>query len=112
MPSVSYVEGLLQVTELQLVNSSGKDSTALVLCDIAYSNCWVSNSIASRLDLQGTDKGIKTEEVIDTKLVALTVKPPDNQAFEPFKVSPYVKENFDVGAAVINLMHFKKHNRT
>ena len=49
LSSVSNVKGLLQVTELQLKSSSGKDTTALVLCDTACSNSWVSNDLASRL---------------------------------------------------------------
>ena len=41
LSSVRNVKGLLQVTELQLKSSSGKDTTALVLCDTACSNSWV-----------------------------------------------------------------------
>ena len=108
LSSVSNVKGLLQVTELQLKSSSGKDTTALILCDTACSNSWVSNDLAIRLGLHGTAlkltvKGKNTEEVVDTKLVELIVTPRDNQAFEPFKVSPYVKENLTVGAYVINI---------
>ena len=78
LSSVSNVKGLLQVTELQLKSSSGKDTTALVLCDTACSNSWVSNDLANRLGLHGTAlkltvKGINTEEVVDTKLVDLIV---------------------------------------
>ena len=106
--SVSNVKGLLQVTELQLRSSSGKDNTALVLCDTACNNSWVSNDPANRLGLHGTAlkltvKGINTEEFVDTKLVELIVTTRDNQAFEPFKVSPYVKEGLNVGADVINI---------
>ena len=54
LSSVSNVKGLLQVTELQLKSSSGKDTTALVLCDTACSNSWVSNDLANRLGLHGT----------------------------------------------------------
>ena len=59
------------MTELQLTSSSGKDTTALVLCDSACSNSWVSNDLANRLGLLGTAlkltvKGINTEEVADT----------------------------------------------
>ena len=108
LSSVSNVKGLLQVTALQLKSSSGKDTTALVLCDTTCSNSWVSNDLANRLGLHGTAlkptvKGINTEEVVDTKLVELIVTPRDNQAFEPFKVSPYVKEDLNVGADVINI---------
>ena len=54
LSSMSNVKGLLQVTELQLTSSSGKDTTALVLCDSACSNSWVSNDLANRLGLHGT----------------------------------------------------------
>ena len=108
LSSVSNVKNLLQVTELQLRSSSGKDTTAFVLCDTACSNSWVSNDLANRLNLHSTAlkltvKGIKTEEVVDTKLVELIVTPIDNQAFEPFKINPYIKEDLNVGADVINI---------
>ena len=104
---MSNVKGLLQVNELQLTTSSGKNTTALVLCDPTCINSCVSNDLAIRLGLHGTAlkltvNGINTEEVVDTKLVELTVTPPDNKAFEPYKISPYRKENLNVGAHVIN----------
>ena len=58
--------------------------------------------------LKLTVKGINTEEVVDTKLVELIVTPSDNQAFEPFKLSPYVKEYLYVGANVINIKALQK----
>ena len=66
MSSVTDVKGLLQVTELQLVNSSGLDTKALVLCDTACSNSWVAGSLADRLGLHGkalklTVKGINCQ---------------------------------------------------
>ena len=69
-------------------SSSGKDTTALIF--YACINSWVSNNLANELGLHGTAlkltvKGINTEEVKDTKLVELTVKTRENQAFEPFK---------------------------
>ena len=83
LSSLSNVKGLLQVTELQLTSSAGKDTTALGLCDTACSNSWVSNDLANRLGWHGTAlkqtvKGINTEEVVDTKLVELIVTPRDN----------------------------------
>ena len=79
-----------------------------ILCDTACSNSWLSNSVADRLGLHGKAlklrfRGINTEEVIDTKLIEQTVKPRENQAFEPFKVSTYVKANLNVVADVINI---------
>ena len=113
LSSASNVKSLLQVTELQLKSSSGTDTTASVLCDTACSNSWVSNNLANRLGLHGTAlkltvKGINTEEVVDTKLVELMVTPRDNQAFEPFKVSRYVKEDLNVGADVVNIKALKE----
>ena len=68
----------------------------------------MSNDLANRLRFHGTAlklivKVINTEEVVDTKLVELTVTPRDNQAFEPFKVRPYIKEDLNVGANVIKI---------
>ena len=113
LSSVSNVKDLLHATESQLTSASGKDTTALVLCDTTRSNCWVSNDIANALGLHGTAlkltvKGINTEEVVDTKLAELTVTPRFNQALEPFKISPYVKEGLNVGANVINIKALQK----
>ena len=87
---MSNVKSLLQVTELQLTSSSGKDTRALVLCHAACSNSWVSNDLANRLGFYGTAlkltvKGINTKEVVDTKLVELTVTPRNYQAFDRLK---------------------------
>ena len=83
MFSVTNVKGHPQVTELQLVNSSGLDTKILVLCDTASSNPWVPGSLADKLGLHGkalklTVKGINTEEVAATRVVELTVKPKKN----------------------------------
>ena len=48
LSSVTDVKGLLQITELNLTNSSVNNTTALVLCDTACSNSWVSDSLAAR----------------------------------------------------------------
>ena len=108
MSSVTDVKGLLQVTELQLVNSSGVDTKALVLCDTACSNSWVAGSLADRLGLHGkalklTVKGINTEEVVDTRVSEVTVKPREHQDFETFTINPFVKESLNVGSDVINV---------
>ena len=80
MSSVADVKGLLQVTAKQLVNSSGLDTKALVLCDPACSISWVAGSLADRLDLHRkalklTVKSINTEKVADTRVVEVIVKP-------------------------------------
>ena len=106
--SVTHLKGLLQVTELQLVNSSGLDTKASVFCDTACSNFWVAGSLADRLGLHGkalklTVKGINNEEVIDTRVVEVTVKPREHQDFEPFTINPFVKESLNVGSDIINV---------
>ena len=68
----------------------------------------MSNNLANRLGLHGTAiklsvKGINTEEVVYTKLVELNVLQCDNQSLEPFEVSPHVKEDWNVGADVIDI---------
>ena len=109
MSSVTDVKGLLQVTELQLVNSSALATMTLVLCDTTFSNSWVAGSLADRLDLHGkalklTVKGINTEEVVDTRVVEVTVKPRKHQDFEPFTINHFVKERL-----ICN--HHTAHNR-
>ena len=108
MSSVTDVKGLLQETELHLVNSSGLDTKALVLCDTACSNSWVAGSQADRLGLFGkalklSVKGFNTEEVVDTRVHEVTVKPRDHQDCDSFTISPFVKESLNVGSDIINL---------
>ena len=108
MSSVTDVKGLLQVTELQLVNSFGVDTKALVLCDTACSNSGVACSVADRPGLHGkalklTVKGINTEEVVDTRVVEVTVKPREHQEFEPFTINLFVNESLNVGSDIINV---------
>ena len=102
------VKGLLQVTKLKLTNSPGTSTTALVLCNTACSNSWVTDSLAARLVLQCTAfkltaKGINTEELIDTKVVKLTVTPHKDQDFEALTVRPYVRETLNVGSDIIDV---------
>ena len=108
MSSVTDVRGFFQVTELQSVNSACLDTKALILCHTACSNSWVAGSLADRLGLHGkalmlTVKGINTEEVIDTMVVEVTVKPKEHQSFEPFTINPFVEESLNVGSDIINV---------
>ena len=108
MSSVTDVKGLLQVTELQLVSSFGLDTKALILCDTACSNSWVAGSLADRLGLLGkalklTVKGIYTEDVVDTRVVEVTVYPREHQDFEPFTINPFFKESLNVGSKIIDV---------
>ena len=108
MSSVTDVKGLLQVTEMHVVNWSALDTKALVLCDTACSSCWLACSLADRLGLHGkalklTVKGINTEKIVDTRIVEVTVKPRQHQDFEPFTINLLVKESLNVGSDIINV---------
>ena len=68
----------------------------------------MAGSLADRLRLHGkalklTVKGINTEEVVDTRVVEVTVKPREHQDFEPFTIKPFVKESLNVGSDIINV---------
>ena len=107
--SVSDVKRLPQVTELKLLNSSGSCTTALVLCDTPHRNSWLSDSLAARLGLQGTafkstNKVINADELIDEKVVQLTVTPHKHQDFEEFTVRPYVREILNAGSNFIDFL--------
>ena len=102
------VKGLFQVTELERTTSSGTSTTAVVLCDTACSNSWLSDGLTDRLGLQGTTlnltiKGINTEELIDSKVFQLTVTPHEDQDFEAFTLRPYVTETLNVGSDIIGV---------
>ena len=78
------------------------------MCDTACSNSRLASSLADRLGLHGkalklTVKGINTEEVVDTRVVEVTVKPREHQDFEPFTINPFPKECLNVGSDMINV---------
>ena len=64
--------------------------------------------LADRLGLHGkalklTVKCIYTEEVVDTRIVEVTVKQREHQDFEPFTINPFVKESLNVGSDINNV---------
>ena len=68
----------------------------------------MSDSLADRLGLPGTAlkltiKGINSDELIDTKVVQLTLTPHKDQDFEAFTVRPYVRETLNVGSEIIDV---------
>ena len=80
LSSVAEFKGLLHLAEFQLISSSGLDTNALVLHDNACSNSLVASNLADRLGLHGIPlklivEGVNTEEVLDTSVVKLTMKP-------------------------------------
>ena len=71
LSSQSNVKDFLRVTDLLLTSSSGKDTTPSVLFDTAFSNSWVSNSLANRLGLHVTALKLLVREKILTRLWTL-----------------------------------------
>ena len=68
----------------------------------------MAGSLADRLSLHAKAlklivKGINTEEVVDNRVVEVTVKPREHQDFEPFTINPFVKESLNVGSDIINV---------
>ena len=93
---------------MHLVNSSGLDTKVLVLCDTACSNSLVAGSLGDRLGLHGkalklTIKGFNTEEVVDSRVVEVTVRPREHHFFEPFTINAFVNESMNVGSDIINV---------
>ena len=80
LTSITDVEGLLWVLEVDLLSPSDVRSRALVLCDTACSHSWISSELTSRLQLKGTPlkltvNGINTQETVTTESVQVTVQP-------------------------------------
>ena len=68
----------------------------------------MAGRLADSLGLHGkalklTVKGINSEEVVDTRVVEVAVKPREHQDFEPFTINPFVKESLNVGSDTINV---------
>ena len=66
----------------------------------------MAGSLADRLDLHRKAlklivKGINTEELADTRVVEVTVKPRVHQDFETLTIDPFVKESLNVGSVII-----------
>ena len=58
--------------------------------------------------LKLTVKGINTEEVVDTRVVEVTVKPREHEDFEPFIINPFVKESLKVVSDIINVQSLQE----
>ena len=105
LSSITDVKTLLELTALQMTNSSGTNTTTLVLCDTACSNSWVFNSLAVGFDLQGTSinlnvQGINKCELNDKKSVQLTVTPHKDHEFKDFTLRLYVGETMNLDSDI------------
>ena len=73
MLSVTNVKDLLQITEVNL-QSSFHTEKVLVLCDSAFSNSWISKTLARKLNVQGTPLKITVHGLTHIKLLARKLK--------------------------------------
>ena len=111
--SVTDVKGLLQIVEVE-VHTTNTSLRVLALCDSACSHSWVSENLATKLDLKGsptklTVHGINSQQEIDTQIVELKLTPVHSGgACSTFEVKPYVRRTLHVGNDIINVDHLKK----
>ena len=112
-PSVSDVKGHLQVKQVELISPTDEKTKVFALCDPACSHSWISNAAAERLKLKGkslrlTVCGINTQQTIDTLVTDVTVKPIAENTCESFHVSPYIRENLNIGSDIVDVPHLRE----
>ena len=78
MTSVTNVQGLLQITEVELTSLSSSVKI-LALCD-SHNLSWISRRLADELQVEGsaaklTVQGINSQQPIDTETVELKLTP-------------------------------------
>ena len=107
LPSVTDVNGLLQITEVELHSTTTSDKV-LALCDSACSRSWISARLAKKLKVQGvptklTVDGINSRQVVNTEKVELKLTPVHSGgSCSPSTIKPYVRENLNVGTETID----------
>ena len=105
------LKGLMPLINLTL-SSNDSETTALVLCDTAYSHSCISPELARRLNLAGrkidlTVNGANCSEDITSEQVDLNV----SSEFDPdisFTVCAYVKNNIYIGSDIINVRRLQE----
>ena len=105
--SVTDMKGLLQITEVE-VHTGTNSAKVLALCDSACSHSWISEKLATKLNLKGlptklTVHGINSQQVVDTEIVELKLTPVHSGgSCSAFNVKPYVRKTLHVGNDVID----------
>ena len=85
----------------------------LALCDSACSHSWISEKLATKLNLKGvptklTVHGINSQQVVDTEIVELKLTPVHSGgSCSAFNVKPYVRKTLHVGNDVIDVDSLK-----
>ena len=112
--SQTDVGGLLQILEHNL-QSLTRTETVLALCDYAFSQSCISETLAAELFLQGTKTkltvhGINLQELVDAQMIQLKlllVHSGDTDC-STFDVKPFVRKHLRVGKAFINVDGLKQ----
>ena len=110
--SVTDMKGLLQITEVE-VHTATNSAKVLALCDSACSHSWISEKLATKLNLKGlptklTVHGINSQQVVDTEIVELKLTPVHSGgSCSAFNVKPYVRKTLHVGNDVIDVDSLK-----
>ena len=95
---MSDVKGLLEITEVE-VHTPITSVKALALCDSACSHSWISEDLATKLNVEGlptklTVHGINSQQVVDTQIVELKLTPVHSVgSCSTFDVKHYVRKN-------------------
>ena len=111
--SVTDVKGLLQITEVE-VHTSTNSAKVMALCDSACSHSWISEDLATKLNVKGlptklTVHGINSQQVVDTQIVELKLTPVHSGgSCSTFDVKHYVRKNLHVGNDVIDVDQLKQ----
>ena len=106
--SVTDMKGRLQITEVE-VHTGTNITKALALCDSACSHSWISEKLATKLNLKGlptklTVHGKNSQQVVDTEIVELKLTPVHSGgSCSAFNVKPYVRKILNVGNDVIDV---------
>ena len=109
---MSKVKGLLQITEV--IHTSTTSVKVLALCESACSNAWVSEDLATKLNVKGlptklTVHGINSQQVVDTQINELKLTPVHSGgSCSTFDVKPYVRKNLHVGNDVLDVDQLKQ----
>ena len=112
-PSVSDVKSLLQVKQVELIRPTDEKTKVFALCDPACSHSWIPKAAAERLKLKDKSLrlmvcGINTQQTIDTLVTDFTVKLKAENTCENFQVSPYIRENLNIGSDIVDVPHLQE----
>ena len=110
--SITDMKELLQITEVE-VHTGTNSTKVFALCDFAFSHSWISEKLATKLNLKGlptklTVHGINSQQVVGTEIVELKLTPVHSGgSCSTFDVKPYVRKTLHVGNDVIDVDYLK-----